>query len=262
MRKLSLKLCGLALLVGAQGAYAYDYNCDLKNLSGRDAFDVAVVLNGSETVTSTFDGYNDGSWLQGHFYNVTKTPTAAGDTVIHWMNMEKNDSPIIPGKTIHVGWSTKDCKSTVKDMYWTGKDHQPLPGGVVQNTSWGITYYKSRFPFLSLGNAMDAKYPIVLRNLRFLVVDRPLPLEALASNNLELMAALQPVSDEPIVVEPGRQVNIPLPVEVAPGQAVIAFYESDEAAEFPSAARVGNFVQQANINPCAASVRPLPESPL
>lgn len=263
MRKTSLSLCGLALLLGAQGAYAYDYNCDLQNVGSRDAFDIAVVLSGSENVTATFNGYNDGSWLQGHFYQVTKTPTAAGDTVIHWMNMEGNDSPIPPGKTIHVGWSTADCKSTVKDMYWTDKNHGPLLGGVVRNTSWGITYYKSRFPYLSLGNAMDAKYPLAVRNLRFLVVDRALPLESLASNNQELMAALQPLSDERISVEPGRQVNIPLPVEVAPGQAVIAFYESDvEAAQRPSAARVGNFVQQVNIGPCATSVQPGPMSPL
>lgn len=254
MRKLALRLSGLALLLGAQSAAAYDYNCDLTNAGGITAYDLAVVLNGSENVTATFDGYSNGSYLHGHFNNVTKTPTTSGDTVIHWMNMEGNDSPIVPGKTIHVGWSTTDCHSTVKDMYWTDKEHRRIRGSVVHNVTWGITYQQSRWPVLDLGNVMTAKVPIAVRNIRFTVVPRALPLEALASTNEELMRSLRPLTDAPVVLEPGQRISLRIPVDVAPDQAVVAFYEiGGEGQGIVSAARVGNFVQQVNVNggPCS-----------
>ncbi|WP_164011446.1 hypothetical protein [Pyxidicoccus trucidator] len=256
MRKIALRLSGLALLLGAQGAAAYDYNCDLRNTGSATAYDIAVVLDKSETVTATFNGYpSPSSPLYGHFYNVTHTATASGDTVIHWMNMNNNDSPIVPGKTIHVGWSTADCHSTVKDMYWTDKNHRRIRGSVVNNLSWGITYRDSRWPVLDLGNIFQAKAAITLFNLRFAVLPQALPLEALSSDNRELLEVLRPLSDAPITVNPGERRSIPIPANVEPGQAVVAFYEiaGDDAA--PNAARIGNFVQQVNINngPCSVT---------
>ncbi|MCP3139475.1 hypothetical protein [Pyxidicoccus xibeiensis] len=257
MRKIALRLSGLALLLGAQGAAAYDYNCDLTNAGGTTAYDIAVVLSGTENITSTFDGYSDGSFLHGHFHNVTHTPTAAGDTVIHWMNMEGNDSPIPPGKTIHVGWQSEDCKSTIKDMYWTDKYHRRIRGSVVHDTSHGIFYRDSRWPVLNLGNWLETRVPITVRNLRFAVVPRALPLAALASNNRELVASLRPVSDAAITLAPGQEVSVAIPAAVEPDQAVVAFFETGLEG---SAARVGNFVQQVNVlnGPCSFRAIPAP----
>ncbi|MFP2926820.1 hypothetical protein ACLESO_16790 [Pyxidicoccus sp. 3LG] len=249
MRKLALRLSGLALLLGAQSAAAYDFNCDLRNVGGTAAYDIAVVLEGSETITSTFDGYTYGA-LQGYFHDVTQTPTASGDTVIHWMNMEGNNSPIVPGKTIHVGWQTEDCKSTIKDMYWTDYFHNRIRGSVVHDTKHGIFYRDSRWPFLNLGNWMQTKVPVTVRNVRFAVVPQALPLSALASNNQELMARLSPPSDAVISLAPGQEVFVQIPVAVQPGQALVTFFETGFEG---SAARVGNFAQQVNVlnGPCS-----------
>ncbi|MBJ6759893.1 hypothetical protein JGU66_03905 [Myxococcaceae bacterium JPH2] len=45
----------LVLVFAASSALAYDVNKDIKN-TGPTAYDIAVVLAGAETVTSTFNG--------------------------------------------------------------------------------------------------------------------------------------------------------------------------------------------------------------
>ncbi|WP_158623826.1 hypothetical protein [Corallococcus llansteffanensis] len=218
------------LALAAQSAAAYDKNVDLKNTGTTTAYDVAVVLNGTETVTATFDGYTYGP-LIGHFTQRTVTPLASGDTVIHWMNIDGIDAPIPPGKTIHVGWSTSDCTSQVKDMYWTTKAHGRLRNSVILDVRNNLTYTTGGFPIIDLTNVLEAQVNIRIRDVRFVVVDSPLPLEALSTMNDKLMAQLRPVSEGSFVLSPGKSARFEIPVAVKEGQSLLTVYTTspDEA---------------------------------
>lgn len=253
MKNFGLRMSALMLALAAQGASAYEKNIDLKNTGTTTAYDVAVVLTGPETITSTFDGYTYGP-LIGYFTQRTVTPTASGDTVIHWMDIDGLNTPIPPGKTIHVGWTTSDCKSQVKDIYWTNKEHGRLRNSTILDVRNNITYSTGRFPVIDMTYVMEAPVNIRIQDVRFLVVDDALPLEALSTMNEELMARLQPVKEGSFVLAPGQSVRFELPVEVREGQSVLTVYTTspDEAqgavSSFLQSAQAVHFLQRPVIN--------------
>ncbi|RYZ42650.1 MAG: hypothetical protein EOO71_07015 [Myxococcaceae bacterium] len=254
MKTFGFRMSALMLALAAQGATAFEYNVDLQNTGTTTAYDVAIVLSGAETITRTFDGYSSGV-LAGHFDPPTATPTSSGDTVIHWMNMDGVDAPIPPGKTIHVGWSSQDCASQIKDMYWTSKSHGRLRNSTIKNLTHNIVYNTGRFPDVVLTNTQAHDTAVLVRDVRFAVVDGSLPLEGLSSMNLELMQTLRPLKQGgTFVVAPGQQLRLQIPVEVQPGQSLIAVWttggdEAQGAVSTPDAvqgARALHFMQRPN----------------
>ncbi|MBU8898616.1 hypothetical protein KRR26_23680 [Corallococcus sp. M34] len=262
MKSLGMKLSGLAFLLAAQGAAAYDYNVDLRNTGTTTAYDVAVVLDGAETVTNTFDGYGSGAW-DGYFYDVSNQPTADGNTVIHWQNMWGNNSPIPPGDQIHVGWSTSDCHSTIKDMYWTSKTGGRIRGSVILNVSTGISYPTPTRPVIRFDHiyATEVAVRMELTNVRFAVVNQGLSLEGLTSANQELMAQLRPLGQGRFTLDPGQSISLDVPATVNAGQALVVVYDTGAtaakaglaaAAASASSALATHFTQVVNRpnNPC------------
>ncbi|MCY1032092.1 hypothetical protein OV207_11535 [Corallococcus sp. BB11-1] len=253
MKTFSFRMSALMLALAAQGATAFEYNVDLENTGTTTAYDIAVVLSGTENITRTFDGYTSGA-LAGRFDAPTFTPTASGDTVIHWMNMDGWDAPIPPGKVIHVGWSSADCSSQIKDMYWTNKSHGRLRNSVIKNLTHNIVYTTGRFPDVVLTNHQAHDAAVLVRDVRFAVVDGALPLEALSSMNVELLQMLRPVKEGSFTVAPGQEVRLSVPVEVQPGQSLIAVWstggdEAQGAVSTPNAvqgARALHFMQRPN----------------
>ncbi|MBD3233425.1 MAG: T9SS type A sorting domain-containing protein [candidate division Zixibacteria bacterium] len=206
--KLTITIALMALLF-AGTVFAYDVNKDLVN-KGPVADDIAVILSGSETVTNHYDGYSDG-----RFNSFAHGPDGA-NTKLHWQNFNDNDNDRIDtGQLIHVGWSTSDHSSSVKDMYWTDETGQRIPGSVVYNTTSGWTYEQG-FVLIRFDNFFDpqqgpGQLPIDIIDVNFVPVPEPFPLAELNMRNEELNQMMVPVpGGEQITVGPGEEIVLEL----------------------------------------------------
>ncbi|GBC94757.1 hypothetical protein HRbin16_00542 [bacterium HR16] len=206
----------------------YDVNKDIRNL-GPPAHDLTVILSGSEMVTNHYDGYPDGRF--GSF----ATGPVGPNTGMRWDNFRDNDNNIIdPGQTIHIGWSTADHSSHVKDMYWTDATGKRIPGSVVYNITTGWRYETAREALrLSWRNTIapgeGRPRPVQISNVQVGIFPGPWPLEELNRENRWLEQFLQPLpGGEMFVVEPEQQVDLLMPLP-PPGAAVVLRYVVEEA---------------------------------
>jgi hypothetical protein len=230
-----LPAAATAVQNGAGGPGGVQVNKDLQNL-GPAAYDVAIVLQGSETLTNSFNGYHSGDIVG--WFNAPTTTTVGGNTVIHWQTFRDDDNNQIDrNQTIHVGYSTNGSH-TVVDMYWTDINGNRIPGSVVYDVKANATYRTNRFSW-TLSNQFANAADIAISNVRFAVLSSPLPLGDLSRNNIELANALSAI-DGGLTLAPGEARSIDLPVAVAPGSAVVLVYEVS-APE--SSAVVTNYVQ-------------------
>ncbi len=214
----------LLLLVFAQIAPGYDVNKDLRNL-GPPAHDLTVILSGSETVTNHYDGYPSG-----RFQSFATGPVGP-NTAMRWDNFRDWDNNIIDtGQTIHVGWSTADHSSHVKDMYWTGPTGSRIPGSVVLNITSGWRYETATGTlWLSWNNVFQPEegqsVPIIIRNVNIAVLPRPVPLEELNAENRFLADQLRPLpGGEGFEVPPLQTFDLPVP-GIRPGNTIVLRYE-------------------------------------
>ncbi|MCL6474392.1 MAG: hypothetical protein K6U75_04990 [Firmicutes bacterium] len=217
-------ITSLLLLIFAQIALGYDVNKDLRNL-GPPAHDLTVVLSGSETVTNHYDGYPSG-----RFQSFATGPIGA-NTAMRWDNFKDGDNNIIDtGQTVHVGWSTADHSSHVKDMYWTDATGRRIPGSVVLNITSGWRYvFGLEGMLLSWRNEIMPEegnpVPVQIRDVRIARLPGPLPLEELNAENRMLEQILQPLPDgEWFVVGPGEAFGLVIPPP-NPGTAIVLRYE-------------------------------------
>jgi hypothetical protein len=207
------RLLPLVLCLSSSSALAMDVNLDIIN-QGVQAWDFAVVLTGTETVTQTYNGFSDGV----RFSNVAQIQVG-GDKLIHWTNPTR---PIQPGELFHIGWSTADHTSRIKDMYFTDRFGQRIKCS--STLIVGGHFSPVRPNVIAFTNAFDAATAIAVRAPRFMVAERALPLADLTSRNGELMGQLRPLAGD-FEVRPGQTVEVELPIPVAPGQAVNLVYD-------------------------------------
>lgn len=213
-------------------------NKDLRNL-GPDAYDLAIVLEGTQSVASTFDGYEDGP-IMGWFNERSQT-VAGNSTIIHWQSFQDGtNTKIDKDQTIHVGFvvPVEDEHRKILDMYWTDEKGRKINGSVVYNVDDKLTYRYDRWSW-TFANAQAAM--ISVKNVRYAVFPNPLPLDQLSTQNEELAAALSPLS-EGFEIGAGDSTSIDLPNSdsITPGSAVVIVYE--ETGE-GSAAVVTNFAE-------------------
>jgi hypothetical protein len=225
MKQMFKILCGISLvaLISVTLVQAYDVNKDLKNL-GPNAYDIAVILSGTETVINHYDGYHSGSKI-GWFNSVSHGPVS-GNTMIHWQNFwDGKDNVINTGQTIHVGWSTADHSSSVKDMYWTDKYGKKIPGSIVFNITSGWTYEQARV-YVHWQHDYDVSTPIEIRNVNFAILTYPVELEFLNTENINLNSQMIPIpAGANFMVYPGDVFTLTLPAEVLPNSPVVLRYE-------------------------------------
>ncbi len=256
MQNIGSQLSALALVFAAQGALAFDHKVILLNQGPLAAEGISVVLEGPEFVTATYNGNHHAGLVdaRGLFGHVIKPVQPVGDTVIDWGHFSHPADPTLTsinvGKHIEIGWSVRDCKSQVKDMYWTywtASRYPPvrIEGNIVRvlgsRISFGTT--EGQGPIVRVNNNME-EAEIALKGLRFAVLPQELPLADLSANNEELLAMLTPVEGGEAILSPGEALDFELPVTVEPGQALIVVYESrDAASEDPAGARPISIVQ-------------------
>ena len=213
-------------------------NKDLRNL-GPDAYDLAIVLEGTRSIASTFDGYEYGPIMG--WFNVPSQTIEGNSTVIHWQSFnDGTNTKIDKDQKIHVGFDVpvEDEHRKILDMYWTDAKGRKINGSVVYNATDELTYRYDRWNWV-FANAQAAM--ISVKNVRYAVFPDPLPLDQLSAQNEELAAALLPLS-EGFEIGAGDSTSIDLPNSdsITPGSAVVIVYE--ETGE-GSAAVVTNFAE-------------------
>jgi hypothetical protein len=232
---LALPVIASATINGG-GPPPLDVNKDLTN-HGPAAYDLAIVLQGSETLTNSYNGYQSGDKVG--WFDSPSTTTVGGNTVIHWQNFsDGTDNQINTNQTIHVGFSTADGTHTIVDMYWTDINGHRIPGSVVYDVSTGHTYQSGRFDWQWVNDFATAAQ-ISVTNVRYAVFPQPFPLAQLNSENAELARALAPLTPG-FVLGPGEQRSLTVPASVPAGSAVVTVYETSAPG---TGATLVNYVQ-------------------
>lgn len=233
---LALPMLASATINGGGGPPPLDVNKDLTN-RGPAAYDLAIVLQGLETLTNSFNGHTGGDKVG--WFDAPSTTTVGGNTVIHWQNFaDGTDNQINNNQTIHVGFSTADGTHTIVDMYWTDIHGNRIPGSVVYDVSTGQTYKSGQLNWQWANNFATAAQ-ISVSNVRYAVFPQPFPLAQLNGENAELARALATLTPD-FVLGPGEQRSIALPASVPQGSAVITVYETSAPG---TGANLVNFVQ-------------------
>jgi hypothetical protein len=213
-----------------------DVNKDFTNL-GPGAYDLAIVLQGAETLTNHWDGYLSGDKVG--WFTAPTTSTVGGNTVIHWQNFADGGNNVIDtNQTIHVGFSTADGTHKIVDIYWTDINGNRVPGSVVYDVATGQTYKSGRFDWTFANNFATAA-PVSVTNIRYAVFSQPFPLGQLNSENTALASSLAPLSAD-LVLGPGEQRPVTVPVSVPAGSAVVIVYQTSAPG---SGASLVNYVQ-------------------
>jgi len=184
-----------AAAIGGTGGPNIRCNYDLTNVSGKEVFDVEIVLKGVVGMTP------------GSFYNVffggndpSQTLTTDGNTSLHW---ENPSNPILNNTQIHVGYTpvgTHDCP--ILAIYWTDENHKRVSSKYI-----GVAYNHYSGTQQNISNT--SPYVIDVTNVRMACQAAALPLDALNATNDYLSHAMVTVADH-ATLAPGQTWTFPV----------------------------------------------------
>jgi hypothetical protein len=201
-------------------------NYDFTNTSGREVFDIEVVLRGPVNPNGFYNVYFNNQ-------NPTQTTDANGNTVLHWVNPTH---PILQGTLIHVGFTpigTNDCPLLA--VYWTDANHNRVSSsfiGVAYNHLTGTTQKITNLSLL----------PISVYDIRMACQDAALPLDALNATNEYLAGAMVPIADA-TTLQPGQSLEIPVQIPCSQCHCVTNFKTSGEGLDAIFSPWVQEFVE-------------------
>jgi hypothetical protein len=237
---MTVLIIGMVLILSAP-LVAYDVNKDIHNRKNPSAYDVAVILKGTETVTAHFDGYTAGT-KRGRFGTFTWGPDGA-NTKLHWQSFTDGDNNAIDScQTIHIGWSTGDHNSEILDMYWTDIAGQRIPGSSLYNitTNWTYAsldlYLQWHNVFTPDGGSGDT---IKVITVYYAELDNAIPLDSLNTENPTLASQLQLIGDDTVAIAAGGGYSLRIP-GVAENKYIVVRYKVDSRL---SGADFTDFVQ-------------------
>ncbi|MCU0288430.1 MAG: hypothetical protein MUF15_18795 [Acidobacteria bacterium] len=214
----------LIVLISISSVQAYDVNKDVTNL-GPAAYDIAVILKGTEGIYNHYDGYHSGdkigwfSWFTCDEYN--------DDTMLHWQSFyDNNDKTIDTNQTIHIGWSTDDHSGSVKDMYWTDKQGQKIVGSVITNIVPDWERNPEGEIIFNWTHGFNIQTPIEIIDVNFAALPLPVLLENLNTENAALNAQMAPIpGGGHLILMPGQLVSLQIPVAVPANFAIVLRYQ-------------------------------------
>lgn len=224
----------------------YDCNIDIENL-GPDAYDLAVLMDGNH---DTPDSYiyigNPHNWPNPGYFDNTSIiyDSVQNTTTLHWQgfkDVNSNDIIINTNQIIHIGWGYPGAEALVKDMWWTDKVGNRVPGSVVHVIN-GKTYRISGGIIgINWRHDFNIDTAITIQDVNYAVLTDLIPLPNLNGQNVELAGALHPLhGGESLTVLPGKTVTLTIPEYVQPNAVVVLRYRVTGSG---SMANVVNFIQ-------------------
>jgi hypothetical protein len=226
-------LAAVALFAARSASADYCINKDLVNL-GPPAYDIAVLITGSQPVSFHYDG-----WTGGLFANFSVTPSGT-DELLHWQNLNGVNDPIPTGSgsgpaQVHVGWCTVN-PNNILNMYWTDLSGTQIPGSIVDQV--GGHSSGSATQGVQWDNASN--HPITVSHVYYASFTTRWDLGQLNRSNRTLSAALQPVpGGATLSIAAGKSAQLALP-GVKSGAWVVIVHDVTGAR---SQAAVTDFVQ-------------------
>lgn len=169
-------------------------------------------------------------------------PWAGGPfRLLHWYNPQP--APLPPFGITHIGAGGIPGGGNILFMYFTDQNGRRIPRSICWNLSSNILYFSPSSempgpagqvnfylindfqPMDEEGNPSlepwDAQRPAIARDIRYAIVNKPIPLDFLNDENVELNELLKPLVDDDVTVHPGDAVVFTLPEAVIPGQYVV-----------------------------------------
>lgn len=250
----------LVTLIGfstvARSAPILGINKDLKNL-GPDAYDIAVILSGHQTITWHFDGYSNG-----HFSSFSSL-LVGPDTELHWQNFwDGTDNIIQTGQIIHIGWGTLN-PHYIKDMYWTDKAGKRIEKSKVCNViprirphpTGGLIDVAFDNNFLL---EMQQRPAVAISDVRYVIRNTLTPLEDLNAQNPDLDAKNLSLVGDSIEIAPGDSARFSIQVPEVRGYMILRYNvfcldSAAEAIDFVESNRLEDL--SVNIDSFKASVK-------
>ena len=192
----------LAAILGSTAARATTCNIDWRNTGTQTAYDLALVLPGSNTITQWYNGTPG----LDDVFGATSATLSGGNTILHWTNPA---SPIPPdphgtSPQVHVGWttSTNTCPQLITG-YWTDQNGNQISGSFVAIVVDHLTATE-----VSFTNTLSSS--VTIASVRFAYVSSPVPLADLNRGNQSLVGQLQTISTGGTLTS-GGVLHIPLP---------------------------------------------------
>jgi len=199
MHKMVALTLVLALGAGARLASATKCNIDLTNTGTVTAYDAAVVLPGTQTVSETYNG----GPMDDVFHAGPLPPiVTGGNTTLHWSNPT---SPYFPSSTVqgHIGYTPSSGKCDLVDFYWTGQNGQRLPGSQ-------IPYVQVHVGGGLISFTNNSTFSVALTNVRGAQLTSSIPLSALNRGNTSLGQSLVSLGSDTNLPS-GASIHFPWP---------------------------------------------------
>lgn len=261
LKKALLVIATVLVVTSSVMAYDWYFNKDLYNVNVfgmQPAYDLAVIIPANCTVGWHYDGYQS----RYHFHNFTNYTIASVFRILHWSYPHNDSRPNPPHpipflQFVHVGAAGWGRPFRILDMYWTDKYGARIPRSIVYNATTRVIYFtpapgddevatvnvtleNAIAPINEDGTLITEPWAntrdITMHDLRYAVVDEPIPLDQLNNENTYLNEELlQPLGDPDYDIAANAAVNISLPPgSCSPGQYVILRWDNYASSLFDS----------------------------
>jgi hypothetical protein len=211
-----LVYCGAACMAQTLNQPSYDVNKDVHNQTNQPAYGFKIVLRGTPTLTSHYDGI-PGTWRFREFGASAGSDSGGATTVLYWNNPADGNGmagPIPHCQWVHVGYRLEQAADLL-EAYWTDINGESI-GKVEQATQ--IFRLVDRTLSVTIKNALRDGSQLTVQVFGYCVWDGQLALDSLNPGNSALDSAFSPVPGVgEITLDPGqsRTFSVQIPASLA-----------------------------------------------
>ena len=191
---------------------------EVHNLSGEDAHDIKVVLEGHHTIDWDFKGFPH-KW---HFHGF-QSWFEGDNTTLKWRHPRdgnNNPAPIPFCAKVHIGWGYEgEARHKILDMYWTDERQRDIHKSVVWNVTARKPYYSPEAAKLEFHNSIQPDDSLLIpyrsatiSDIHYAYSDEQIDPDSLNLENEYLNDVLLQYLPGNYTIGPGDSVTVDLPL--------------------------------------------------
>jgi len=207
MKRLLISTLMAALMPGAAclAAIIVDVNKDVCNGTGQPVFGFKIVLLGTPTVLSHYDGFPNG-WRFAAFSQTVVAAAEGQTTILQWSQPRSAGGapepvPLPGNEWVHVGYRLAQ-PADVLEAYWTNESGMLVPGGQIRQPGQFFEWEDGTIVVTIKNSLRDGK-PLTVRVFGHLFWGSSMSLDSLNRNNPSL-------NDGDLKTVPGAEGDITL----------------------------------------------------